>query len=90
MAQKEHESEQSYRTVRKRPRDDYEGLHCVKGKYYEYYTPGLSLDPPRKRGRYSDPGLKTKEVEVTSEQRLESLITRVGEKVSIFNFYKPA
>lgn len=80
MAQREHDSEQSYRTVRKRPREDYEGLHCQKEvQFLVHLTP--FLDAPRKRGRYSDPGPRGKEVEVTSEQRLESLITRVGEKV---------
>lgn len=37
--------------------------------------------PPRyKRGRYSDPGPRSREPE-SAEQKLESLITRVGEKV---------
>ena len=55
-------------------------LQSVRGSII-ISTPDLFPDPPRKRGRYSDPGSRGKEVEVTSEQRLESLITRVGEKV---------
>ena len=45
------------------------------------------LDPPRpggyryKRGRYSDPGPRGRDPEQTTEEKLESLIMRVGEKV---------
>ena len=43
-----------------------------------------TADYPRtKRGRYSDPGPRGREGETTAEQKLESLITRVGEKVCI-------
>lgn len=39
--------------------------------------------PRTKRGRYSDPGPRGRDVE-TTEQKLESLIARVGEKVLYF------
>ena len=47
----------------------------------------VSLDGPRyfsKRGRYSDPGSRGRDVGETlsPKQRLESLITRLGEKVA--------
>lgn len=45
-------------------------------------THANTADYPRsKRGRYSDPGPRGREPETTAEQKLESLITRVGEKV---------
>lgn len=50
--------------------------HCV------YSIQSQFSDAPRhKRGRHSDPGPRG--AEASAEQRLESLITRVGEKVTI-------
>ena len=56
----------------------YSALHT----YYCSSLPRAYIDvPPRyKRGRYSDPGPRSREPE-SAEQKLESLITRVGEKV---------
>ena len=62
--------------------------NCLQSLYSSLYTysctslPYAYIDvPPRyKRGRYSDPGPRSREPE-SAEQKLESLITRVGEKV---------
>ena len=87
-------SDFSHRQVRKRPRDDYEGWCCELCHPCGSWLPGThyahtAIDAPRyKRGRYSDPGSRSKDPEVSAEQRLESLITRLGEKVKKFFFLK--
>ena len=44
----------------------------------------LHVGAPRyKRGRYSDPGPRGRDHEQTTEEKLESLIMRVGEKVGL-------
>ena len=76
-------SEMLSRSARKRPRDDYEGDPPPHTSHTHTHTQHITVHPidfPRKRGRYSDPGPMAREPEST-EQKLESLISRLGEKV---------
>ena len=70
------------RENRKRAREDYDGTQLARFVHSSIINPLPTVfcspkDSPRKRGRYSDQGSESE----TTEQKLESLITRVGEKV---------
>lgn len=85
-------SESSHRNVRKRPRDDYEGKYISfstiilinppppkKNSSHLHILDGQRYFP--KRGRFSDPGPSRREEALSPKQRLESIISRLGEKV---------
>lgn len=73
-------SRREERYERKRPRDDYDGRdggiphYCILFIFF-------SLGPSRlKRGRFSDQG-RGRGQELSTEEKLESFIIRLGEKV---------
>ena len=53
---------------------------CLNMHLYTHIHNYIEFSRGTKRGRYSDPGPRGREPEST-EQKLESLITRLGEKV---------
>ena len=81
----------SWREERKRSRDDYEirdGMNYYKCVILLYIC---FTGPPRiKRGRWSDPGRRGSggrgNVEISTEDKLESLVVRLGEKVTFHEY----